>query len=160
MQNPDKLPKGLKDASRAYEALAALATDTVVDEDVEGNPIHSLMFVGAVTETLFSVGFNTGSYTKVINALKDMGCIEYLQKGAGGTPTSMILHYPPDLVTFKSITGKSHKSREQNAALQRQIHDLNGRLLKVENQVRMLLSRLGNSEEEPIEESDFVDDLS
>jgi len=50
---------------------------------------------GKIITTCASLGINAGSYSRVVNALRRLGCIEQLEKGYRSRPSVYRIHFPP-----------------------------------------------------------------
>lgn len=50
---------------------------------------------GKIVDACLSIGIAIGSYSRVVNALRKLGCIEQLEQGNRGRATSYRLVYPP-----------------------------------------------------------------
>jgi hypothetical protein len=63
------------------------------------------VYRGRITETYKSLGISQSYYTRVRDVLTESGSIEYLQQGARGVETVIVLHHaPPEDFTFKRLT--------------------------------------------------------
>jgi hypothetical protein len=56
---------------------------------------HEKMWEGKFTELFASVGISNTHYAKVVTTLQEIGCIEYVRKGARGVPSLIALHSEP-----------------------------------------------------------------
>jgi hypothetical protein len=66
-------PASFRYLLQLYEAMQAQAVDSV--------------YAGKVTETFNSLDISMTYYTPLFNALKELGCIELLDRGVRGRPT-------------------------------------------------------------------------
>jgi hypothetical protein len=121
--------------------------------DAEANADH--IWQGKIIETCRQLGINVGSYSRVVNSLRTLGCIELLEKGYRSRPTIYRIHFPPtpevwernapdrteDLTSGPSSDTMAAAVRD----LQQQIGGINiveafknveGRLQKLEQQAR------------------------
>lgn len=61
--------------------------------DSEANEDH--VWQGKIIDACRSLGINVGSYSRVVNALRRLGCIEQLEQGYRSRPSIYRVHYPP-----------------------------------------------------------------
>lgn len=61
--------------------------------DAECN--NERIWSGKMISTCASLGINAGSYSRVVNALRRLGCIEQLEKGYRARPSMYRIHFPP-----------------------------------------------------------------
>src|SRR5437868_717963 len=75
-------PKLVSHCATLYSKL-----DSEADED------H--VWEGKIIEACRVIGINQGSYSRVVNSLRKLGCIEQLERGYRGKPSTYRIHYPP-----------------------------------------------------------------
>jgi hypothetical protein len=130
-------------------ALLYAKLDSNADED------H--VWQGSIIDASRQVGINIGSYSRVVNALRKLGCIEQVKQGYRGNPSIYRIHFPPtDEVWLKNAPDRTEDltrapSSDTMAAqikdIQKQLggivivdafKNIEDRLQKVERQVKEL----------------------
>lgn len=83
--------------SLLYERMNSEAT---IEENLK-------VWRGKVISTCLELGIPEGSYSKVVNKLRSMGCIEQVMRGyRGSAPSVFTLQYPPTSEVWdRSISG-------------------------------------------------------
>jgi hypothetical protein len=61
------------------------------------------IYEGKVTDTFSKLGISMTYYTPLFNALKELGCIEMLERGTRARPTRYRLHGSPKRKAFDTI---------------------------------------------------------
>jgi hypothetical protein len=112
-------------------------------------------FVGSKVEAFRAIGVSQGYYTKIFDALVEMGCIEQVQRGAGNQPSVILLHKRPTLDEYQGmyrsrLTRPTELDilRQQFKDLQRRFQgiDLNSMLLSLNQRLEQLEARLDKLE--------------
>jgi len=93
-------------------------------------------YEGKVVTTFHSLGISMAHYTVLFNALKELGCIELIDRGARGRPTRYRLHGAPTEDAYdaryvkgdKTLTGGAKPATIPLDELEQRITNLEGRL--------------------------------
>lgn len=65
-------------------------------ETIEDKEITAVVWQGRIVQTCVELGIPEGSYKRVTDKLRTLGCIEWVERGyRGESLSSCILHYPP-----------------------------------------------------------------
>jgi hypothetical protein len=70
-------------------------------EAKESDSSGARIWRGKIVDACISIGIAIGSYSRVVNALRTLGCIEQLEQGNRGRATSYRLVYPPTPEVWK-----------------------------------------------------------
>lgn len=95
----EELPEGIEilpdaDATRKYTYILQLY-ETMVERSTDG------IYEGKVVDTFASLGISNSYYTELFNVLKELGCIELLDRGTRNRPTRYRLHHAPTVVAYE-----------------------------------------------------------
>ena len=73
------------------------------------------VFEGQSMETFLEVlgKGQRSNYSPVLKALRDMGCLEMIQRGYAQTPTMYVLHEAPTIEKFDDVVASPARLREQ-----------------------------------------------
>lgn len=61
------------------------------------------IYLGKIVETFGTLNISMSHYTPILNALKELGCIELLERGARGRPTRIRLYDAPEQGAFDAL---------------------------------------------------------
>lgn len=75
-------PKLVSDCATLYARMEA-----------EADEYH--VWRGKIVDSCLTIGIALGSYSRVVNALRKLGCIDLIEQGYRGRPTVYRLAYPP-----------------------------------------------------------------
>ena len=109
-------------ALKLYEAMDKQAEDGI--------------YTGKVVDTFNSLRISQSHYTPLFNALKELGCIELLDRGVRGRPTRYRMHGPPDrdaydaryVSSVSGLTGGAKPATVPITELEQRVATLEGRL--------------------------------
>lgn len=87
VEQPDQ-PKLVSQCAMLYAKMAGDA------KEVEDSP-GDLIWSGKLIKTCAELGINVGSYSRVINALRKLGCVEQIEQGYRSKPSIYRIHFPP-----------------------------------------------------------------
>jgi hypothetical protein len=99
------------------------------------------VYQGKITYLFTEMGIAMPYFTPIMNALKDMGCIQQLRRGGGSSVSEWAVFFPPTNAEFKVLAKKSGRiGLKQTPADQtaQQIRDLNKRIVDLEDAVKLL----------------------
>ena len=110
-------------AVRLYEAMDKQAVDGIYE--------------GKVVDTFNSLHISQSHYTTLFNALKELGCIELLDRGVRGRLTRYRMHGAPDEAAYETryesgLTGGAKPATVPIIELEQRINNLEGRLKGLE----------------------------
>jgi hypothetical protein len=109
-------------AEAFYKELDAHA----IDAEVDGIPVR--VFSGPVTERYRATGASQGYYTRVFDALKELGCITVMTMGRRAEPSVIVLHYPPDETEFVFLESEGLTGTPEDARLRLRLENLEKRI--------------------------------
>jgi len=97
------------------------------------NQAEDGIYVGKVVDTFNSLHISGSHYTTLFNALKELGCIELLDRGVRGRPTRYRMHGPPDEAAYDTryesgLTAGEKPATVSVTELEKRIATLEGRL--------------------------------
>lgn len=125
---------------RVYKEMAEQSRWEKVDEDHEW-----FVYEGYLTKLFQSLQLSVPYYTKVMEVLKAMGCLEQIRRGGGNTPSRWRLVLPPEEESFNSFinvkrTGKGRlaKAEQELRSAHKRIGDLENRVGQMEGVVTTL----------------------
>lgn len=105
-----------------YKMLDEKASTEVIDG------VELTVFRGYLTKTFQGMGVSQSYYSRVITALKELGCITILKRGARGVDSLIAINHPPDEMEFTVRSSTPLTSSPQAAKLAEQVADLQTRL--------------------------------
>jgi hypothetical protein len=91
-----------------------------------------LVYVGHLTKLFQALDLAVPYYTSVMKQLKAMGCVEQIRRGGGGAPSAWAMNFEPEREAFESAAPLKRPVAGKMAALEQQLRDMNGRVLKLE----------------------------
>jgi hypothetical protein len=109
-----------------HDMLAESLPETPEDPD------SALLYEGHLTKLVQRLELSTPYYTSVIQALKQMGCIEQLRRGGGNALSRWRLFHEPTEEAFNVVDGRKRPRTGTQAALEQQVRDLTGRVQLLE----------------------------
>lgn len=135
------------ETSGAIETLPALFGHTtrvynaMLDSAAEGIGTE-VVYRGHLTRVFQELGLSVPYYTSVMQALKQMGCVEQIRRGGGGGESEWSLFKPPtpDLFTAKMPTPRRRQTVADMAAQRAQ--DAHDRLNNLETFIGSFNARL------------------
>jgi len=127
-----------------YTKLEENARSEVIDD------IQVSVFRGQLTKLFRGMGISHSYYSKVMDALKELGCITVIQRGARGVDSVVVLNHPPDEMEFLIHRRQPLTSSPQAATLVARLEKLETMIggLNVVDAVQNLDGRLKELERE------------
>jgi hypothetical protein len=101
-----------------YEALLSESEESQVNGAVER------VFRGKITDLFRELKISQTYYSKVKNALIDMGCITMVVRGTRNVPTEVMLHKAPQEDAFKTVAKRPLTKRQDSATLAQRLDDV------------------------------------
>ena len=117
---------------------AALYDRFFVESTIEilpGTSDEIRVWRGGLVATALDVGIPDGVYKRVTNQLENLYCIEQLERGVRGAPTTMLLLRAPTLDVWQdaeNISARGLTSRAAPAILSRRVEDMERRTGKLD----------------------------
>ncbi len=150
-------PKLFEQCVQAYKLLYAESSDPEeIGIDI-GNAEPYRVFRGSITRIIYNVkDVNSGNYSRLMTRLKEMGCIELVERGSGTIPSVVHLHFAPDYQRYTRAKGQHTKGKKKERQLEEQIIALSARLARLEVRVNRIDGRVAAPIE--IEELDSHED--
>lgn len=105
-----------------YRLLESNAERELIDD------IELMVFRGALTKLFKGLGVSQSYYSKVMDALKDLGSITVLKRGARGVDSIVAVHSEPIEIDFLMRGSNRLTSSPQAARLSERVADLEKRL--------------------------------
>lgn len=139
-------PAIFKHARMAYGIMSASSIEILVGGE------NYVVWEGFGTALIESMDLSNTYYTKIFNLLKDLGCVQLIQRGGGGTASQWKLIKPPsdsDLNEYRQ-QGKTNVSPDRNY-VGSVLEDLKHRIFVLETKMRTVstvLINLGKMEED------------
>jgi hypothetical protein len=104
--------------TQLYEAMEAEAEDGI--------------YKGKIVDTFATLSISMSYYTELFNVLKELGCIELIDRGVRGRPTRYRLHVAPTIVAYersyaardKDLTGADRPARVPITELDQRIMNI------------------------------------
>ena len=110
--------------SALYATMDAEAVTVTLSDGTEVK-----VWKGLITATAASVGAGEGVYSRVVDRLTAIGCIDVLDKGRRNHPSTVALHFPPTPeVWAQRISPKDLTSRPSPATMQAELNSLKSEL--------------------------------
>ena len=108
-----------------------------------------IVWEGHLTHVLEELGLGIPRYTRVVTALKEMGCIEQLRRGNSGAESIWHLYHEPDNVRFNALTAKNKTRSPRARATDQRWRDLERRVAAIETRLEQeQLSETGAEREQ------------
>ena len=121
-------------SERVYEAMRSQSRPVYLEGDTQ----ESLVYEGFITKlVLDDLKIHVPNYSKVMAALREMGCIEQLRRGGGSTPSLfLIFEQPPsrELWYEKVPEGPKSVASHRYDAMDQRLRDLQQRLDAMESE--------------------------
>jgi hypothetical protein len=129
--------------NRLYERMDS---EAVIEENLR-------VWRGRIIATCKDVGIPEGTYSKVVNKLRSIGCVEQISRGYRGTAlATFILHYPPtpdrldarsdltDAPSYDRLAARIEDVTRQLGGINvvSALHNLEQRIQKLESKARDL----------------------
>jgi hypothetical protein len=95
--------------------------------DTVGNG-NTLRFEGSKVEAFRALKISQGYYSKIFDALTEMGCIEQIQRGSGKQGSIILLHKRPVLDEYAGMYKSRLTRPTQIDILRQRVNDMNRRL--------------------------------
>lgn len=84
-------------------AFYAHCLENSEEKVIDGNAVN--VWSGFIGKTCRELKIPAGMDRRVIKPLEELGCITYVQRGAGQWPSVVVLHYPPTADVWESEDG-------------------------------------------------------
>ena len=102
---------------RKFTYLLQLYNTMLIEaEGMDGEIIYE----GKVVETFASLNISMSYYTPLFNILKELGCIELLDRGVRGRPTKYRLHKAPTVAAYETRYGSDLTGTDRPATMSTQ----------------------------------------
>ena len=98
-------PKPFEHCSTVFEAMKKQAKPQVIEGE------HALVYEGFLTQLFAKLGLAIPYYTKIMNYLKAMGCVQQLSRGGGNSPSRWALIEEPTWDKFEAVDDSRSKSQ-------------------------------------------------
>lgn len=119
-----------------YDAMAEDSEEWLEDLPADGEE-NVLRYKGMLTKLFVKMEYGTANYSRIVNMLRSMGCIEQIRRGSGTTEGLWLLWKRPDEELFNWV--KESEAVEQGRQEDGSIHDLS-----VEQRMRDLQNQMLN----------------
>lgn len=118
MTEQEQEPIIFQHALSLYQAL--------VDQSTNGR------FTGSKIALFRSLGLSNAHYSRLFDALTELGCIEQVQRGSKTYPSIIVLHKPPALEEFRTAYRTRLTRPSSDATMRKRMDDLEGRIAALE----------------------------
>jgi hypothetical protein len=126
-----------KHACTVYEAMEASS------ETVEGRKVWK----GHLTKVFTELGLPTPQYTHVMKCLKEMGCVEQIQRGGGIGNSQWQMIRPPEEELFLAKGSEARRRDSLRKQIDEQrLSDVHTRVSNLEDEVHKLKILMGVSD--------------
>jgi hypothetical protein len=98
------------------------------------------VYEGHLTKLFAGLGMATPYYTTVMQALKQMGCVEQIRRGGGNSPSRWVLVNPPEEEMFRNYEALKRGGKGKYAMLEQRTNDLAKRVSVLESAHERLAS--------------------
>lgn len=117
---PPRVTRFYEESVRVYDAMKKDSKRAKVDG------VNASVWEGFTTTLFSKLGVPIPYYGKVLTALKLMGCIRLLKRGARGTPSQWALYKKPNATDFEKVKNEvqTTKRRDDITALEQRVNDL------------------------------------
>lgn len=114
------------------------------------------IYIGMLTNLFVRLDYGISNYSRIVNAMRDMGCVEQIRRGAGKTPGMWLLWRRPDEALFEWVKtyNRENKERREDAlgdSVEQRLRDMQTVINDLRDTVENLRERL-----EVIEDDDFT----
>lgn len=96
---------------------------------------------GMLTKLFVRLDYGTSNYSRIVNMLRSMGCIEQVRRGAGKVDSVWLLWQPPSLELFEWVKeqelygGDREETSPQESSVEQRLRDLNTMMLNMRDQI-------------------------
>jgi hypothetical protein len=122
-----------------YDGMMAQAEKRQHRGDSEG---EFIVYEGFLTQLFHDLHLSVPYYTKVMTALKNMGCVRQLRRGGSSSPSQWELCYSPTVEAFTRQQEPKRPKQTTQAETRQLIRDLNKRVALLEGQLESTIEFL------------------
>lgn len=120
----------LQQCFELYNAMEETADDTY-----GGLPLWE----GFLTQLLDDIGLGREKYGRIVRLLQDMGCIDQVKRGAGGSPSRWVLAYAPTVDAFHAAKEAPAKNKQRAVdPIEQRLKDLQTVVINLADRVKAL----------------------
>ena len=103
-----------------------------------------LYWTGTVTKVFEEVGINNANYSRVMNALKAMDCIQVKYRGGGAAKMEFWVLGPPNEVAYERAREDGALGNNKALQFHKETRDINTRLEKVEASLKTVVTAMNS----------------
>lgn len=134
-----------------YDAMYEKSEEYIEEDYPEGEAPR--IYVGMLTKLFVRLDYGISNYSRIVNALRDMGCIEQIRRGAGKTPGMWLLWRRPDESLFEWVKtyNREQKERKEDVlgdSTEQRVRDLQTAVNDLRDKVNLLEERVEVLEDE------------
>jgi hypothetical protein len=137
------VPKLYDWADAVYQKMCEAATERVI---VEGGPAVRV-YEGHLTNLCRDLDVPNPYYTKIMKALKELGCVEQLRRGGGSALSQWIMIEAPTAEAFIDRVERKTAASGRLGQLEQRIRDLQKLVIDVSGRTELAHERLDHVEE-------------
>lgn len=109
------------------------------DEETGG-----LYWTGTVTKVFEEAGIHNANYSRVMNALKAMDCIQVKYRGGGASKMEFWILGPPNEVAYERAREDGALGNNKAMQFHRETRDLNNKVVKLEASLKTVVTSMNS----------------
>ena len=109
------------------------------DEETGG-----LYWTGTVTTVFAEAGINNANYSRVMNALKAMDCIQVKYRGGGAAKMEFWILGPPNEVAYERAREDGALGNNKALQFHKETRDLNNKVAKLEASLKTMINSMNS----------------
>ena len=111
------------------------------DRDEETGDLY---WTGTVTKVFEEVGINNANYSRVMNALKAMGCIKVKYRGGGAAKMEFWVMSPPNEADYERAREDGALGNNKSLQFHKETRDLNTKVAKLEASLKTVVTAMNS----------------
>ena len=109
------------------------------DEETGG-----LYWTGTVTTVFAEAGINNANYSRVMNALKAMDCIQVKYRGGGAAKMEFWVKGPPNEIAYERAREDGALGNNKALQFHKETRDLNNKVAKLEASLKTVINSMNS----------------
>ena len=103
-----------------------------------------LYWTGTVTTVFAEAGINNANYSRVMNALKAMDCIQVKYRGGGAAKMEFWILGPPNEVAYERAREDGALGNNKALQFHKETRDLNNKVAKLEASLKTMINSMNS----------------
>ena len=103
-----------------------------------------LYWTGTVTSVFAGAGINNANYSRVMNALKAMGCIQVKYRGGGAAKMEFWVMSPPNEADYERAREDGALGNNKSLQFHKETRDLNNKVAKLEASLKTMVHSMNS----------------